>query len=360
MEGAQIMRRHSLTFVALLAVVIAAPAFGQVATNADPTTSQVTAGSSQVTPADVRFIKVEPTAVTVTISSGTRARDVASATPDAMVARLMSFDANHDGRVSRTELPERMLGLFVRADTSKDGALDPDEVRRLAQRPPVIVAPSNLLQPGHYGFGDDFGLDTRLHFDSAIEDLRLASATQDEALGIGRQFIDRVNVQAKADVLAAAEPLLTAEQFADFKAIIDQSPAGTQLPVLSTPNITSRDNIQTVLNAVNEQLRLVRQRGDLAAVVGKYQLGSNEQHTLLDAVARFQSHDVLTADVRSALLEELHDVLTDQEREDLGAALERRPIVKQGELFTRRLQTTQGPQTAPPPSAVQHVSVVAF
>ena len=345
--------------VTLVAVGVAAPVFGQGAANGSANAGPVAVEAIQFTPVDALVIKSEPVGISVTISSGSRSREVTAATPDAMVARLMSFDANHDGLISRQELPERMQGLFARADASKDGTLDADEVRRFAQRPPVRVVASNLIEPGHYGFGDDFGLDTRLHFDSAIEDLRLASGKQNEALGIGRQFIDRVNAEAKADVLAAAEPILSAEQFADFKATVEQVPGNSPLLAAST-SIQSRDDIHTVLNSLNEQLRLVRQRNDLSAVVSTYQLGDSERRTLMNAVQRFQSLDTLTPDVRSALLQELHDVLSDQEREDLGAALERRPIVKQGELLTRRIQTSQGPQTAPAPTAIQRVTVKAF
>lgn len=55
------------------------------------------------------------------------------------VAMLMSFDAKGDGKLSRTELPERFQGIFDRADENKDGFLTPDEIRKTiaAQAPPV-------------------------------------------------------------------------------------------------------------------------------------------------------------------------------------------------------------------------------
>jgi Ca2+-binding EF-hand superfamily protein len=48
------------------------------------------------------------------------------------VKTLMAFDANHDGKLSKDELPERMQGLFDRADVDKDGFLTADEIRKLA------------------------------------------------------------------------------------------------------------------------------------------------------------------------------------------------------------------------------------
>jgi hypothetical protein len=51
---------------------------------------------------------------------------------DQIVERIMSFDKNKDGKVTRDELPERMQDLIARGDTNKDGALDNEEIRKLA------------------------------------------------------------------------------------------------------------------------------------------------------------------------------------------------------------------------------------
>jgi Ca2+-binding EF-hand superfamily protein len=48
------------------------------------------------------------------------------------VKNLMAFDANGDGKLSRSELPERFQGLFDRGDANKDGFLTPDEIRKMA------------------------------------------------------------------------------------------------------------------------------------------------------------------------------------------------------------------------------------
>lgn len=52
---------------------------------------------------------------------------------DDMTATLMMFDANHNGQLEKSEVPERFQGLFERGDTNKDGILTKDEIAALAQ-----------------------------------------------------------------------------------------------------------------------------------------------------------------------------------------------------------------------------------
>ncbi len=52
---------------------------------------------------------------------------------DELVNTLMRFDRNGDGKLDRSEVPERMQGLFDRADTNKDGFLTPEEIRTRAK-----------------------------------------------------------------------------------------------------------------------------------------------------------------------------------------------------------------------------------
>ena len=50
-----------------------------------------------------------------------------------LVSMLMSFDANRDGKLTKSEVPERLQGLFNRADTDNDGVLTTGELTKLAE-----------------------------------------------------------------------------------------------------------------------------------------------------------------------------------------------------------------------------------
>jgi Ca2+-binding EF-hand superfamily protein len=72
------------------------------------------------------------------------------------VKTLMAFDANSDGKLSRSELPERFQGLFTRGDTNGDGFLTPDEIRKMAAAqapPPESVRPGGRGAEGRPGEG---------------------------------------------------------------------------------------------------------------------------------------------------------------------------------------------------------------
>jgi Ca2+-binding EF-hand superfamily protein len=53
--------------------------------------------------------------------------------PTEMVTRMMTYDKNGDGKLSKEELPERIQGLIQRADLNKDGFVDKEELTRLVR-----------------------------------------------------------------------------------------------------------------------------------------------------------------------------------------------------------------------------------
>src|SRR5260221_13876627 len=59
----------------------------------------------------------------------------AKSTADAIIARMMAFDKNKDGKLTRDEITdERLLRLFDRADTNKDGVVTMEELKALAEK----------------------------------------------------------------------------------------------------------------------------------------------------------------------------------------------------------------------------------
>ena len=61
-------------------------------------------------------------------------------TPDEMVATLMAFDKNTDGKLTKAEVPERMQGMFERADANHDGVLTAEEIKTAAAAQPQPAA----------------------------------------------------------------------------------------------------------------------------------------------------------------------------------------------------------------------------
>ena len=55
-----------------------------------------------------------------------------AASADDLADTLMSFDKDGDGKLARSEVPDRFQGLFDRADGNKDGALTRDELKQSA------------------------------------------------------------------------------------------------------------------------------------------------------------------------------------------------------------------------------------
>jgi hypothetical protein len=223
-----------------------------------------------------------------------------------VVARMMSFDSDRDGKVTVSELPERMQALVARGDTSGDGTLDNSEIATLARTPSAQDARARI-NPGGYTFGDQVGLSSRAHVEGAIEDLRLPSATKEKALETARWFMDGLETDATADLLSELKPLLTTEQLAAFKAAIAKG-------------ITAGGAIRSAV---------IQQMGP-EIHVARLSIPPAERLKAMTAVERFRSRLRPGNEERAALMETMKGILSGEERDNLRAALERRPLVKSG------------------------------
>lgn len=253
---------------------------------------------------------------------------VLPANPELVVTRLMSFDRNADGRIVAAELPERMHGVLARGDRSGDGALDRAEVRGLATAPAPQAFTRNV-QVGQYGFRDGFDFDTSKHIDGALDDLRLATATKQRALEIARRFIADTDAAALPNLLAALKPLLTEEQMTSFR----DAAEGKQInvPALMRDGVTFFGARPDERAGFERQIvRLRAHVVNLERNIETYGLDPAGKEQALAAVRQFQAHTPgrLNEGERTALLGQLQGVLSDEQREDLGAALARRPLAK--------------------------------
>ena len=265
--------------------------------------------------------------------------------PDIVIARLMTFDRDNDGRLVLSELPERMQNLLA-ADASGDQALDRDEIRAIARpAPPAAVA---ATVPGFrggggggYTFGDQVSLSTRAHVEGALDDLRLTPIAHRQALAIVRPFMDRLEADATAALVQELEGQMSSAQLDRFKMVLDRHMSGNTMPI---PLKTRPDGAQ---------VNVLRFFGpDLAQVVNSFALPPDHTNTAIAAIERFKAR-IRPADTdRSALLDELKKVLSDEERENFGAALQRRPLVKAGAMFAGVVSGIAPPLPPPPPGTL--------
>jgi hypothetical protein len=233
---------------------------------------------------------------------------------DLVVARIMAFDRNRDGSVAKAELPERMQDLVIRGDADLNGSLDATEVRTLALRPANAATVRGFQHTGGYTFGDQVGVSSRMHIEGAIDDLRLASDTKDRALFVARTFVDAREADVTAKLMSELEGVFTSDQLARFKTAVTDQRVGRVI-ALASPNDTT---LRVFLAGTNGGSRF---DADGLAPAQKAQA--------IDAIARFTGFRLGDAD-RSELLDQMKGILNDEERDNLRAALERRPLVKSG------------------------------
>jgi hypothetical protein len=209
---------------------------------------------------------------------------------DDVVERIMSFDKNKDGKVTADELPERMRFLIALGDTNKDGALDKDEIRKLAGT--LAVPPGGFggraegfsVGPGGFGggariegfgggpvaigagpgsdgglvaAGPGFGV-----LEGVVEDLKLAGKKKDQAIAAVKTHQENVRkalAQAREQLLQQMKEILTEEELKDFEAAMARPRGGTIFLGPDAPRLGDFERrieqLQKELDELKRQLR---------------------------------------------------------------------------------------------------------
>lgn len=81
-----------------------------------------------------------------------------TAAVDKIVARMMAFDKNKDGKLTKDEITDpRLLRLFERADANHDGEVTKDELTALAKKMVAEIGSGGGGRSGRGGPGGGFG-----------------------------------------------------------------------------------------------------------------------------------------------------------------------------------------------------------
>jgi hypothetical protein len=258
--------------------------------------------------------------------------------PDIVIARLMTFDRDNDGRLVKSELPERMQNLLA-ADVSGDQALDRDEIRAMARPAPPAQLPRRFRDSGTAGAAA-----IRSAIRSASQRVRMSrragrsTADADRAsAGAGDRAALHGSPRSQRDGGAdegTGRPDVEA-QLGRFKLMLDRQMSGHNMPaqIMTRPDGT-RVNVFRLFGP------------DPAQVINSFALPPDQTKLALAAFEGFKDRLRPAGADREALLDELKNVLSDEERENFGAALQRRPLVKADAMFAG---VVSGVMPPPPP-----------
>jgi hypothetical protein len=236
--------------------------------------------------------------------------------PDVVVERVMSFDRDHDGRVTRDELPDRMHNLLSDAT---GGSLDSAAVRARAMTAATATVTGRGFQGGGYTFGDRISLSTRPHVEGALDDLRLPALTREQAQAIVTPFMDKLEADSTAKLVSELHFVLTVSQLTSLRMQIERQLSGR-------PGAAN----QVVRSADGKTFQVFMGGPDLTQRINAFGLPPEQTKEALAAFESFKERIRPGDAERSELLEQLKDVLNDEERDNFRAALARRPLVKSG------------------------------
>jgi hypothetical protein len=165
-------------------------------------------------------------------------------TADDIADRILSFDKNKTGKVTKEDLPERMQFLIERGDTNKDGALDRDEIKKLAAELARDGTFPGTGPGGRGGFGGrggpggPGGSTGGLSFamiERAVDDLKLADGKKESAAAdvkAHKKDARKLTELARAEVLLQMCDLLSEAEFKTFKAALEREPGVGDRPAV--------------------------------------------------------------------------------------------------------------------------------
>jgi len=153
-------------------------------------------------------------------------------TTDDVVARIMSFDKDRDGKVSKDELPERMQDLITKGDANKDGALDKDEIKKLAadlarDEPARGGGPGRRFPPGAGGRGGAGDGLPPGGIERAVNGLKLSEKAKEAAAAAVKahqENVRKLTELARADLLLKMNDVLSAEELKKLEGALDREP----------------------------------------------------------------------------------------------------------------------------------------
>jgi collagen type III alpha len=160
-------------------------------------------------------------------------------TADQIVERIMSFDKNGDGKITKDELPERMQFLIEQGDTNKDGALDKEEIKKLAAKFASEGLPRGFGGPGAPGArggdrgpggpgADGFrGPGGPRGVERALDGLNLSGQKKEKAEAIVKaheENVRKLQELAKSDLLQKMKGVLSEQELKSFQEALDRQP----------------------------------------------------------------------------------------------------------------------------------------
>jgi EF hand len=159
---------------------------------------------------------------------------------DQIVERIMSYDKNNDGKITMDELPERMQHLIALGDLNKDGALDKEEIRKLATTLESFAALTGGGGPGGGGPGGGGpgggpkgppgkgGLKgIAADAQRTLDDLNVTGDARDKADRVLKTHQDKVRRfedVARAELILEMKDVLSEDDYRAFKTALNLPP----------------------------------------------------------------------------------------------------------------------------------------